>query len=167
MITGVEIRTLNLVDLDKATVKIMAHIYYRLDDGTRLPGAWSRKVTFTVARSNARITALVNKATAWTLPLEQRAWQHLPELTGIQIYHIDFQRYGHDLGWGIAVNYHRLGQDGQPIPGFEGDTLWEVRQEGAKWIGGDCPVSQESLNEFIGGVLADFESVVCQLLGIA
>lgn len=156
------VKLVNLNHLNTDIVAAMIKFYHRLESGAILPGAWSRIVKATIPRTNPKITQLVNQVYSWILPKEQMVWQHFPQLTDIEIYHMDAMRYGRGTDWGLAVNYYRLDQSGAPIVGWEGDTLFQVRNGVVTWAGGVTDDVEEGLSALGVAILNWAEEYVDQ-----
>ena len=152
----------NFNHLDGDAVDVVIKFYHRLESGEILPGGWSRIVSTAIPRTNPKITRLVDQVYSWILGKEQMVWEHFPQLSEITIYHMDVIRYGGGTGWGLAVNYHRLNQNGHAILGWEGDTLFQVRNGEVTWVGGVTDDVEEGLSALGGAIFAWAEEYVDQ-----
>jgi len=170
MITGCRVKIINLNHLETANAEVLLHFYHVVDGGRLLPGAWSREWTGSVPIATPILQELLRRVHNYVLPREQRAWEHFPDLTNIRLTHVDLVRYD-AINWGLAVNYHRLGNDGQPISGFDGDTLFQYseRKEQVieRWSGGDDHILGAEFYSLGDALFAWAERFVCErVLGI-
>lgn len=127
MITGNVPQYVNLTSLDQAQAEITIHSYLKTEAGL-LPGAWSWTANLSVPRTNPALVALLADVLGYVLPVEQAQWGHFGGLVAdIRLAHVDVHLYGRE-GFGMLVHYDRLGADGQPIRGFGGDMMLQIRR---------------------------------------
>jgi len=166
MITGCEMREVRISGLDRAEAEVRFHFYHVTDKGT-LPGAWSRNAVLTVSSDHEAINAIRSRLLAYLEPRERSVWEHFPELGGIRITRIEFIRHKGGM-ISLAAFYDRLDKAGQPVLGFEGETLFDVFEGKARWFGGNQKVEVADISGMIEDFFTRCEAVVvAQVLGIA
>ena len=166
MIIGCQMREVRITGLDKAEAEVRFHFYHVTDKGT-LPGAWSRNAVLTVSSDHGVIRAIRSRVLAYLEPRERSVWEHFPELSGIRITRIEFIRHKGGM-ISLAVFYDRLDKAGQPVLGFEGETLFDVFEGKARWFGGNQKAEVADISGMIEDFFARCEAIVAaQVLGIA
>ena len=166
MITGCQMREVRITGLATQEVTVWFHFYHVTDHGV-LPGAWSRNATMTLPRDHAAVVAIHDRLLGYLEPRERAVWAHFPDLGGIRLTKIEFIR--HQGGMiSLSCEYDRLDKFGQPVVGFEGETLFDVFQGKARWFGGNQGVTVAEITEMIEDFFARCEAIVAaQVLGIA
>ena len=151
-------REVRITGLDKAEAEVRFHFYHVTDKGT-LPGAWSRNAVLTVSSNHEAINAIRSRLLAYLEPRERSVWEHFPELSGIRITRIEFIRHKGGM-ISLAAFYDRLDKAGQPVLGFEGETLFDVFEGKARWFGGNQAVGVRDITEMIQDFLGRAEQLV-------
>lgn len=132
------IRFVNVNGLDKESPSIRIKYDYVID-GEPLPTAWSRIYDglYDPTRDQEGIGfSLISEIGSMEKPVLKKLEEAGgPAVIGFELYHWDMID-SKDGTWGIAVNYYRLGEDGSPISGFSGDSLWRFQMGDILWGGG-------------------------------
>ena len=166
MITGCQMREVRITGLATQEVTVWFHFYHVTETGV-LPGAWSRNAVLTVSSDHGVIRAIRSRVLAYLEPRERSVWEHFPDLGGIRLTKIEFIR--HQGGMiSLSCEYDRLDKLGQPVVGFEGETLFDVLEGKARWFGGNQKAEVADISGMIGDFFARCEAIVAaQVLGIA